>query len=237
MRMMARKPFVIGIAGGTCCGKTEVCKKIIQRVTQGGMNHEKKKVITLPHTSFYRQFTDDERQLAENGKFNFDHPNAFDDEMLLKVLKQLKAGETATIQKYDYQTHQRENQLTTIPCADVILLEGILVLYNKDIREQLDMKIFVDTDCDTRLARRVLRDTVERKRDIDAVLNQYTTFVKRSFEDFAWPTKRYADVIIPRGADNEVAVDVIVQHIEDILGSAASTRRRTISENSANIPH
>ena len=99
------------------------------------------------------------------------------------------------------------------------------------------MKIFVDTDCDTRLARRVLRDTVERKRDIDSVLNQYTTFVKRSFEDFAWPTKRYADVIIPRGADNEVAVDVIVQHIEDILGSSVPTRRRTISENSANIPH
>jgi uridine kinase len=236
MRVMAKKPFIIGIAGGTCCGKTEVCRKIIQRVT-GDTKHGNKKVITLPHTSFYRHFTEEERQLAENGKFNFDHPNAFDDEMLLKVLKQLKSGESATIHKYDYNTHQRENQLTTIPPADVILLEGILVLYNKDIREQLDMKIFVDTDCDTRLARRVLRDTVERKRDIDSVLNQYTTFVKRSFEEFAWPTKRYADVIIPRGADNEVAVDVIVQHIEDILGSSAPTRRRTISENSANIPH
>lgn len=233
--MVGRKPFIIGIAGGTCCGKTEVCKKIVQRVTEE--TKENKKVITLAQTSFYRQLSDEERQLAQAGKFNFDHPNAFDDDLLLSVLKQLKQGRSVEMQKFDYNTNSREAKPSIMESADVILLEGILVLFNKDIRDLLDMKIFVDTDCDTRLARRVLRDTVERKRDIDSVLNNYTTFVKRSFEDFALPTKRYADVIIPRGADNVVAVDVIVQHIRDLLTTSGPTRRRTISENSGNIPH
>ena len=235
--MVGKKPFLIGIAGGTCCGKSEVCKKIIQRVTLEGKEH--KNVITLEHTNFYREFTKEEQELATVGKFNFDHPNAFDDELVLKAIKQLKDGKSVTIPKYNYATHSRENHCRTIYPADVILFEGILVLYNKNIRDLLDMKIFVDTDCDTRLARRVLRDTVEHKRDIDNVLNQYTTFVKRSFDDFAWPTKRYADVIIPRGADNTVAVEVIVQHIQDILCTPGQTTRRirTVSENSGIIPH
>lgn len=199
-------------------------------------NNENKQIIILEHNNFYREFTKEEKQLANGGKFNFDHPNAFDDELVLKSIVQLKEGKTVTIPTYNIATHSRDNNCKTIYPADVILFEGILILYNKDIRDLLDMKIFVDTDCDTRLARRVLRDTVEHKRDIDNVLNQYTTFVKRSFEDFALPTKRYADVIIPRGADNSVAVDVIVEHIQDILGGQGK-RVRTISESSGIIPH
>ena len=232
---MEKIPFIIGIAGGTCCGKTEVCKKIIQDAIRAP--NKTPQIITLEHTDFYREFTSDEQQLAEVGNFNYDHPNAFDDELVLKSLKQLKEGRSVTIRKYNYATHVHEDNSRTIDAADVILFEGILVLYHKDIRDLLDMKIFVDTDCDTRLARRVLRDTVEHKRDIDNVLNQYTTFVKRSFEDFSWPTKRYADVIIPRGAGNTVAVELIVQHIQDILYTEEHSRKRAISETSGGIPH
>ena len=124
---------------------------------------------------------------------------------------------------------------TWVSPSDVILFEGILVLYNKEIRNMMDMKIFVDTDSDTRLARRVLRDTLEHKREIDSVLNTYTRYVKPAFEDFTLPTKKYADVIIPRGASNTVALQLITQHITDILesgGARKSKRTRTKSESS-----
>jgi len=227
--MKLQKVTFIGIAGGTCSGKTEVCKKIIHHVSQ----NQQANIITLSHTDFYRELTQEEQQLANVGKFNFDHPNALDDELLLQSIQKLKQGQSVKIPKYNYTKHCREEYRTINP-ADVILFEGILVLYSKDIRDLLDMKIFVDTDCDTRLSRRVLRDTVEHKRDIENVLNQYTTFVKRSFQDFALPTKRYADVIIPRGADNSVAIELIGEHVLDILrkntGKPSSSRRRTISE-------
>ena len=234
-----KKPFLIGIAGGTCCGKSEVCKKICQQLGQSSIEEEKQRVIILGHKSFYRDLTNEERNLADVGKFNFDHPSAFDDELVSRCLHQLKEGNTAKIPKYNYVTHSRDKEDETIYPADVILFEGILVLYNKDIRDLLDMKIFVDTDSDTRLSRRVLRDTVEHKRDIDSVLNQYTTFVKRSFEDFTMPTKKYADVIIPRGVDNTVAIELITQHIQDILVNPSEIkkeRKRTTSESSGR-PH
>jgi len=227
---------LIGIAGGSCCGKTEVCSTICKEL---GQNSEivTNRVTVLAHKSFYRELTGEERELAQNGKFNFDHPTAFDDELAIQSLKQLKAGNVVKIPTYNVSTHSREEEYQTIYPSDVILFEGILTLYNKEVRDMLDMKIFVDTDSDTRLARRVLRDTVEHKRNIDAVLDQYTKFVKRSFEDFALPTKKYADVIIPRGADNSVAVGLIVEHIKDLLGERPTRKKRTVSESSAGRPH
>ncbi|XP_057309011.1 uridine-cytidine kinase 2-A-like [Hydractinia symbiolongicarpus] len=235
-----RKPFLIGIAGGTCCGKSELCKKICEELGQNVLKNGKQQVIILGHKSFYRHLSDEDKLLADTGKFNFDHPNAFDDELTLKCLHMLKQGKVATIPKYNFATHSREEEEETIYPADVILFEGILALYNKDIRDLLDMKIFVDTDSDTRLARRVLRDTVEHKRDIDSVLNQYTKFVKRSFEDFTLPTKRYADVIIPKGVDNLVAIELITQHIQDDLITSCgdkSTERKTRRVSESGRPH
>ena len=234
----SRKTFLIGIAGGTCCGKSEVCKKICTEIEQSQDTNIDGRVIIVSHKSFYRELKADERKQADEGSFNFDHPSAFDDTLALNVLKNLKNREPVKIPVYNYSTHTRQSEFQTINPADVILFEGILILYNKDIRALMDMKIFVDTDCDTRLARRVLRDTVELNRDIDKVLNQYVKFVKRSFEDFALPTKKYADVIIPRGVDNSVAIELIVQHIEDILNVASKKiRKRTISENFTGRPH
>lgn len=232
-----KHPFFIGISGGTCCGKSEVCNKICQQLDQNLVNTENRRVTILAHKSFYRELTSEEKQLAKVGKFNFDHPTAFDDELALRCLEQLKGGNVVKIPTYNVSTHSREPQDQTIYPSDVILFEGILSLYNKDIRDYLDMKIFVDTDSDTRLARRVLRDTLEHKRNIDSVLDQYTTFVKRSFEDFTLPTKKYADVIIPRGGDNTVAINLIVEHIQDLLGGKPNTRKRTTSESSGGRPH
>ena len=231
------QPFLIGIAGGSCCGKTEVCSTICNELGQNAEETENSRVIVLAHKSFYRELSDEEKELAQQGKFNFDHPTAFDDDLAIDSLRQLKEGNVVKIPTYNVLTHSREPDFQTIYPSDVILFEGILTLYNKNIRDLLDMKIFVDTDSDTRLARRVLRDTVEHKRNIDSVLDQYAKFVKRSFEDFTLPTKKYADVIIPRGADNSVAVGLIIEHIKDLLGEKPAKKKRTVSESSAGRPH
>lgn len=248
---MVKRPFLIGIAGGTCCGKSEVCKKIFEYFEQNGGASEngKQRIILLKQDSFYRELSSIEAEAAFSGKFNFDHPEAFDEEYTLDVIKKLKSGERVRIPQYNMKTHSREgdpplpqmnrcagdSSAQWVTPSDVILFEGILVLYNKEIRSLMDMKIFVDTDSDTRLARRVLRDTLEHGRDIDTVLNAYTMYVKPAFEDFSLPTKKYADVIIPRGASNTVALQLIIQHIADILkGDGSKPRRsRTKSESSA----
>jgi len=224
---MEGRPFLIGVAGGTCCGKSEVCKKILKDLGQADVESEKRKVIILSQESFYRDLDEEETIQADMGNFNFDHPEAFDDNHCHNTLEKLKRGEQAVVQEYSFKTHSREPEYKTVYPADVILFEGILVLYNKDIRNLLNMKIFVDTDSDTRLARRVLRDTIEHGRDIDSVLSQYTRLVKPAFEDFTLPTKKYADVIIPRGADNTVAVDLIVQHIKDLLNNNPNENIKT----------
>ncbi|XP_065651637.1 uridine-cytidine kinase 2 [Hydra vulgaris] len=233
-------PFFIGVAGGTCCGKTEVCKKICEEIEENMNSSGRQRIIMLRHKNFYCNLNDEQKALASLGKFNFDHPSAFDDELALATIKTLKEGKPVSIPKYDFVTYSRLDTGEIIYPADVILFEGILVLYNKEIRDNLDMKIFIDTDCDTRLARRVLRDTIEHKRDIDSVLSHYTSFVKRSFEDFTLPTKKYADVIIPRGVNNIVAIDLIVEHIRDILKvghNQDSHRIRKQSENSGSRLH
>ena len=147
--------------------------------------------------------TDEEKSRAHKGRFNFDHPDAFDENLMFTTMKDILDGKKVTINLYDYRTNSiSPNQTITIYPADVVLFEGILVFYFPAIRELFHMKLFVDTDSDTRLARRVPRDINERGRDLDQVLNQYMLFVKPAFEEFCSPTKKFADVIIPRGADN-----------------------------------
>ncbi|XP_021934269.1 probable uridine-cytidine kinase isoform X3 [Zootermopsis nevadensis] len=198
-----KTPFLIGVAGGTASGKSTVCKRIMEKLGQVDMDHTERQVVCISQDSFYRELTPAEKAKAEKGLFNFDHPDAFNNDLILHTVQDILAGKKCEIPVYDYRTNSRcDNQFTTIYPADVVLFEGILVFYFPEIRELFHMKLFVDTDSDTRLARRVPRDIKERGRDLDQVLNQYMYFVKPAFEEFCSPTKKYADVIIPRGADN-----------------------------------
>ncbi|KAL2632034.1 hypothetical protein R1flu_016720 [Riccia fluitans] len=210
LRSANKPPFVIGVAGGTASGKTTVCDMIIQQL------HDHR-VVLVNQDSFYRGLTPEE--LRKVGDYNFDHPDAFDTEQLLECLLQLKQCEPVQIPVYDFKTHQRStNSVRKVNAVDVIIMEGILVFHDHRVRDLMNMKIFVDTDADVRLARRIRRDTLERGRDVQGVLEQYAKFVKPSFDDFVLPSKKYADVIIPRGGDNHVAIDLIVQHIRTKLG-------------------
>ncbi|KRK04575.1 uncharacterized protein Dyak_GE23468, isoform C [Drosophila yakuba] len=198
-----KSPFLIGVAGGTASGKSTVCKKIMEQLGQAEMDHTQRQVVSISQDSFYRELTPAEKAKAQKGLFNFDHPDAFNEELMYSTLQNILKGHKVEIPSYDYRTNSLdfENVLVIYP-ADVVLFEGILVFYFPKIRELFHMKLFVDTDSDTRLARRVPRDINERGRDLDAVLTQYMTFVKPAFEEFCSPTKKFADVIIPRGADN-----------------------------------
>ncbi|CAM0911879.1 unnamed protein product [Alopecurus aequalis] len=206
----ARQPFVIGVCGGTASGKTTVCDMIIQQL------HDHR-VVLVNQDSFYRGLTEEESEHV--GEYNFDHPDAFDTDRLLECMGKLKSGKSVNIPIYDFKNHRRcSESFRKVNVSDVIILEGILVFHDQRVRDLMDMKIFVDTDADIRLARRIRRDTVERGRDVLSVLEQYGRFVKPAFDDFVLPSKKYADVIIPRGGDNHVAIDLIVQHIRTKLG-------------------
>ncbi|CAO1412778.1 unnamed protein product [Diamesa serratosioi] len=230
MENEVKKPFLIGVAGGTASGKSTVCKRIIEKLGQAEMNDQQRQVVSISQDSFYRELTEEEKAKAAKGRFNFDHPDAFDENLMLVTLTEILAGNKTTINSYDYRTNSLcPNKPITIYPADVVLFEGILVFYFQSIRDLFHMKLFVDTDSDTRLARRVPRDINERGRDLDQVLSQYMQFVKPAFEEFCSPTKKFADVIIPRGADNTVAIDLIVQHIRDFLSDRLSLESLTLS--------
>ncbi|KAM5145149.1 uridine-cytidine kinase 2 isoform 1-T1 [Callospermophilus lateralis] len=245
------EPFLIGVSGGTASGKSSVCAKIVQLLGQNEVDYRQKQVVILSQDSFYRVLTSDQKAKALKGQFNFDHPDAFDNELILKTLKEISEGKTVQIPVYDFVSHSRKEETVTVYPADVVLFEGILAFYSQEVRDLFQMKLFVDTDADTRLSRRVLRDISERGRDLEQILSQYITFVKPAFEEFCLPvrvqtvgltqelrgpwfagtwmeciqTKKYADVIIPRGADNLVAINLIVQHIQDILNGGPSKRQ------------
>jgi len=211
------RPFLIGVAGGPCSGKSTVCQKIVDDLQSVGINPSNR-VAVIAFENFYRPKSPDERIRASHGDHNLDHPSAFDEVLLYKTLQDLLNGKTVKINRYDTRTYQHiDGEFETIEPVDVIIVEGILVFYFPSIRDLFNMKLFVDTDADTRLARRVLRDMKLHGRNLEYILNGYTNYVKPSFEEFCLPTKKYADVIIPRGADNYVAVDLIVQHIKDFL--------------------
>jgi len=214
----SKTPFLIGVSGGTASGKSTVCSRIMEKLGQDEIDHRQRQVVCISQDSFYRELNPSEKLKAAKGLFNFDHPDAFDNQLLQKTLEDILEGRVCQIPLYDFKTNsRREDEFVTIYPADVLLFEGILVFYFAEIRNFFHMKLFVDTDADTRLSRRVLRDIRERGRDLEQVLTQYTTLVKPAFEEFCLPTKKFADVIIPRGADNLVAIDLIVQHIRDLL--------------------
>uniref|UniRef100_A0A1B6HFP3 uridine/cytidine kinase n=1 Tax=Homalodisca liturata TaxID=320908 RepID=A0A1B6HFP3_9HEMI len=227
-------PFLIGVAGGTASGKSTVCKRIMEKLGQVDVDHTQRQVVTISQDSFYRELSPADKAKAAKGQYNFDHPDAFNDELIYQTLQDVLAGKKCEIPVYDYRTNSIvPNQTTTVYPADVVLFEGILVFYFPEVRDLFHMKLFVDTDSDTRLARRVPRDIKERGRDLDNVLTHYMNYVKPAFEDFCLPTKKFADVIIPRGADNTVAIDLIVHHIWDILHGSASSQHKLLTQRRA----
>ncbi|CAG8519696.1 18681_t:CDS:10 [Acaulospora morrowiae] len=202
--------YLVGVAGGSASGKTSVSKRILKNLNVPW-------VIQVSMDSFYNILTPEQRNEAANNNYNFDHPDAFDFDLLLETLKNLKEGKKVEIPEYDFVTHSRLSKTTTLYGANVIIFEGIFALYDRRIMDLMDMKIFVDTDSDIRLSRRLIRDINERGRDLNSVLRQYLKFVKPSFDQYIQPTMKNADVIIPRGLDNLVAIDLITKHIQSHL--------------------
>ncbi|XP_030641055.1 uridine-cytidine kinase-like 1a [Chanos chanos] len=206
----SKEAFVIGLCGGSASGKTTVANKIIEALNVPW-------VVLLSMDSFYKVLSPEEQVLAANNDYNFDHPGAFDIELLVTTLRKLKQGKSVKIPVYDFTTHGRQKDWKTVYGASVIIFEGIMSFADKELLELLDMKIFVDTDSDIRLVRRLRRDITERGRDIEGVIKQYNKFVKPAFEQYIEPTMRLADIVVPRGGGNMVAIDLIVQHVHSQL--------------------
>ncbi|KAJ8360890.1 hypothetical protein SKAU_G00174150 [Synaphobranchus kaupii] len=167
--------------------------------------------------SFYKVLSPEEEALAARNDYNFDHPSAFDFDLLVQTLRKLKQGKSVKIPVYDFTTHGRQKDWKNVYGASVIIFEGIMSFADKELLQLLDMKIFVDTDSDIRLVRRLRRDITERGRDIEGVIRQYNKFVKPAFEQYIEPTMRLADIVVPRGGGNMVAIDLIVQHVHSQL--------------------
>jgi uridine kinase len=201
-------PLVIGIAGGTGSGKTTVAKVIIDRV---GANH----IALLPHDAYYKDLANLEP--AQRVMINFDHPDSLETSLLIEHIKQLKNLQSIELPIYDFVTHTRTAKTAHIEPQPVILVEGILILAERGLRELFDVKIFVDTDPDIRFIRRLERDIAERGRTSISVINQYMNTVRPMHLEFVEPSKRYADVIIPEGGLNTVAMDMVVARIEALL--------------------
>ena len=196
--------LVIGIAGGSGSGKTTLAKNISEYFAD--------RISILRHDDYYK--SQDSIPMDERVKTNYDHPHAFDTELLLSHLDALRRGEDVDSPIYDYSIHTRSKETRHVKASSVILLEGILILESEDVRDRLDMKIFVDTDADVRIVRRILRDVQSRGRSLDSVTKQYLTTVKPMHEAFVEPSKRYADIIIPEGGKNPVACGTIIDRIE-----------------------
>uniref|UniRef100_A0A4W6E247 Uridine-cytidine kinase n=1 Tax=Lates calcarifer TaxID=8187 RepID=A0A4W6E247_LATCA len=206
----SKEAFVIGLCGGSASGKTTVANKIIEALDVPW-------VVLLSMDSFYKVLSPEEQALAASNDYNFDHPGAFDFELLVATLRKLKQGKSVKIPVYDFTTHRRQKDWKNVYGASVIIFEGIMSFADKELLQLLDMKIFVDTDSDIRLVRRLRRDITERGRDIEGVIKQYNKFVKPAFEQYIEPTMRLADIVVPRGGGNMVAIDLIVQHVHSQL--------------------
>ncbi|KAA0549308.1 uridine kinase [Bacillus sp. BGMRC 2118] len=209
---MGRKPIVIGIAGGSGSGKTSVTKAIYQHFK----GHS---ILLLEQDSYYKDQT--HLPMEVRLKTNYDHPLAFDNDLLIEHMKGLLSYRGIEKPVYDYKLHTRSHEVIHVEPKDVIILEGILVLEDERLRELMDIKLFVDTDADLRIIRRMLRDIKDRGRSIDSVIDQYVSVVRPMHNQFIEPTKRYADVIIPEGGQNHVAIDLMVTKIQTILEEKA----------------
>lgn len=203
------KPIIIGIAGGSASGKTSIATRL-QNTFQ-----DVKSVLIIRQDDYYKDQS--EKPMEERIKTNYDHPFAFDNDLFLEQLQALKAGQLIEKPTYDYVHHTRSDVTEICEPSDVLIIEGLFILEDEKIRNQCDIKVFVDTDADVRFIRRLLRDVKERGRTLDSVVNQYLGTVRVMHESFVEPSKRYADIIIPEGGENEVAIDLLTTKISSII--------------------
>lgn len=197
----------IGIAGGTGSGKTTITRRIAREFGD--------KVTVVYHDNYYKAHHD--LSYEERAQLNYDHPDAFDTSLMVSDLRKLREGRPIQCPVYDYTIHDRSNTTMTIYPSPVIVVEGILIYASEELRKELDIKIFVDTDADVRILRRIQRDVKERGRSLDSVIHQYLTTVKPMHDAFVEPSKRFADIIIPEGGQNEVALEMLIGRVRQHL--------------------
>lgn len=207
---MSDQPLIIGVGGGSGSGKTTVVRHILNGI--GEQN-----IQLLQHDSYYRDLS--HLPLEERMKQNFDHPASLETELMIRHVDALKNGYQVDVPVYDFAAHTRSEETESITPKEIILLDGILIFTEPELRKQMDIKIFVDTDGDVRLLRRIKRDIMERGRDLEGVMNQYERYVRPMHLEFVEPSKRYADVIIPRGGENQVALEMVIATIREKLVS------------------
>lgn len=203
-----RKPIIIGVTGGTGSGKTTVTRKIIEEFGDVSLAY-------IPQDAYYKDqshLTMDERVLT-----NYDHPFAFDNDLLSEHIRQLLDGQAVQMPVYDFTQHNRAEETVRVEPKEVIIIEGILIFSDKELRDLMDIKVFVDTDDDIRIIRRIKRDMAERGRSLDSIIDMYTSIVKPMHEQFIEPTKKFADIIIPEGGSNNVAIDLMTTKIRSII--------------------
>ncbi|MFT8318328.1 MAG: uridine kinase [Sporolactobacillus sp.] len=209
--MNRRKPIVIGVAGGSGSGKTTVTREIYHGFPD-------KSIAVIQQDAYYK--AQDDKPFEERLLTNYDHPLAFDTDLLIAHIQRLLQFLPIKKPVYDYTVHTRSDKIVPVEPKDVIILEGILILEDQRLRDLMDIKVFVDTDSDLRIIRRMLRDTQERGRSVESVINQYLTAVRPMHLQFVEPTKRYADIIIPEGGRNKVAIDLMATKIRTVLDKA-----------------
>ena len=195
--------MVIGIAGGTGSGKTTITRRLIQAFGE--------EVSVVHHDNYYKAHHD--MPYEERAKLNYDHPNAFDTDLMLRHIRQLKQGKSIQCPVYDYTIHDRTDKTVLIRPTRVIIVEGILIYESLELCKEMDIKIYVDTDADVRILRRIVRDVRDRGRSLDSVIDQYLNTVKPMHEQFVEPSKRRADVIIPQGGHNQVALEMVIERV------------------------
>lgn len=205
--MLMKNNWIIGVCGGSASGKTTIVKRISQ--------HFGEDILVINHDSYYKEHSN--MTYEERSKLNYDHPSSFETDRLVRDLNALLKGEEVDVPVYDFSVHNRSQEVTHVSPKQIIVVEGILVLENKTLRDMMDVKVYVDTDADERLMRRIRRDMVERARSIDSILGQYAETVKPMHEEFIEPSKRYADIIIPRGGENEAGIGMMISYMDHML--------------------
>lgn len=203
-----KRPVIIGVTGGSGSGKTSVSRAIFDSLNGHSL-------LMIQEDSYYKN--QDDISFDERVKVNYDHPNAFDTDLLIEQLGDLLEWKAIDIPVYDYVQHTRSKKTVQVEPKEVIIVEGILVLNDPRLRDLMDIKIFVDTDDDIRIIRRIQRDLEERGRSLQSVIDQYLSTVKPMYHQFIEPTKRYADIIVPEGGENQVAIDILVTKVRDII--------------------
>lgn len=205
---MAPRSFVIGICGGTGSGKTTITDRLTRALSNDG-------VVVLQQDHYYKDLS--HLSSAERARWNFDHPNALDTPLFIEHIRSLRDGRAIERPVYDFTQHRRAPETVKMQASSAILVEGILIFENEDLRKLMDLKIFVDTDADLRFIRRLVRDIRERGRTLESVVQQYQETVRPMHLEFVEPSKRYADIIIPEGGHNEAGVDLVIQKVRSLL--------------------